>query len=188
MPKRPLLNSILFLCLILTGFSFAVETLFAADSNCLPIRGKTTLSGGNQILDFTQLNFESSILSNYKACVRPVSVGEYVFDGWVWNNQLGWVSTRAVSSPNNPAQKLNSAVVINSAYEYGVDIEKNMDGSDFVAKLKGFMWGDNIGWIKMNCEINDRFNYDVDHCGSQNYGVEVDFTRIWGFYLEGVLL
>ena len=47
MRKRPLLNLILFLCLILLGPSLVLETLFAVDSNCFQIRGRSSLSGGN---------------------------------------------------------------------------------------------------------------------------------------------
>ena len=169
-----------------------LETLFAVDSNCFQIRGRSSLSGGNVMLDFTRLNFESKLTNlSHRACVRPVGVGSYVLDGWVWNNQLGWVSTRAVADPNNPANKLNSGVSITSAYEYGVDIIKEERPGGPVANLTGYMWGDNIGWIKMNCLANDRFAYDVDHCGSQQYGVSVDFNRPVGkdfpnyFYLTG---
>ena len=75
------------------------------------------------MLDFTRLNFESKLTNlSHRACVRPVGG---LCSGWLGLEQsIGMGFTRAVSDPNNPANKLNSDVSITSAYEYGVDIIK----------------------------------------------------------------
>ncbi len=190
MQKSPLLNVILFFCLILIGsVQSPISSVFAAGPGCILIGGNTNnLAPSN--FDFNRILFNAPIDFEYKGCIRPVGMGEYVSDGWAWNQNLGWLSLAARIDPQNPTRKLNSGVVVNSNFEYGVNIEKKLVNGKPVAKLLGYIWGDNAGWIKMNCERDDSIAYDSDHCNTQQYGVEVDFAKpVKGlddyYYLKG---
>ena len=178
MRKRALLNLILFFCLMILGVNLFVQDVLAIDSNCYKIDGSAVQDGKATTVDFSRLLFDDeSFPFQFRGCVRPTGVGEYAFDGWILNYQLGWLSLKASTNPNNPAQKLNSNVVVNSSYEYGVKILREKVNGKEIAKLRGYFWGDNIGWIKMNCEPNPDLNYDQNQCGAQQYGVEVDFSK-----------
>ena len=177
MQKSPLLKVILFFCLILIGVIRApISNVFAAGPGCILMGGNTNnLAPAN--FDFTRILFNTPIGFEYKGCIRPVGMGEYVSDGWGWNPNLGWLSLAARNDPQNPVKKINSGVIVNSAFEYGINIEKELFKGKPRAKLLGYIWGDNAGWIKMNCAQDPSINYDSNHCGVQNYGVEVDFLR-----------
>ena len=177
MQKSPLLKVILFFCLILIGtLKVPVSGVFAAGPGCIQILGYTKNLAPNT-LDFNSILFYTNMAQEYKGCIRPIGMGEYNSDGWAWNDNLGWLSLAARVNSQNPNQMINSGVIVNSALEYGVNIKKTLKNGVPRAKLVGYIWGDNAGWIKMNCTRDTSINYDSDHCSQQNYGVEVDFSR-----------
>jgi len=177
MQKSPLLKVILFFCLIFIGsIKGPVLNVFAAGPGCILMGGSTNNLAPN-ILDFNSILFNTNLNFAYKGCIKPIGLGEYISDGWAWNDNLGWLSLAARVNPQNPSQKINSGVVVNSNFEYGITINKTMVSGQPKAKLLGYIWGDNAGWIKMNCTRDTSVNYDSDHCNQQKYGVEVDFSR-----------
>ena len=123
MQKSPLLNLILFFCLIVLIGGLEVS---AVAPGCMQIGGRTVKQQVSETLDFTRISFLNSnpSLTQYWACIKPVGTGEYVSDGWAWNSNLGWVSLGARRDPENPSNRINSGVVVNSAYDYGVNIKK----------------------------------------------------------------
>ena len=177
MQKSPLLKVILFFCLLLIGvIKTPPSKVFAAGPGCILMGGNTNNLAQN-ILDFNSILFNTNLAFEYKACIRPIGTGKYVSDGWAWNDNLGWLSLAARNDPQNPGTKINSGVTINSSFEYGINLEKTFSKGSPRARLLGYIWGDNAGWIKMNCAEDPSINYDSNHCGAQKYGVEVDFSR-----------
>ncbi len=137
---------------VITVLLMQMNTTFAASARkyenppCYDITGSTqsVLVGGvnnGGIMDFD----DSGIAPKYQACVRMKAdkVTPDHLEGWVWNDNLGWVS---LYCPGGAGAKNLDVSCGNIAYS--VTFSTTGIPADFTtAKLDGYAWGDNIGWI-----------------------------------------
>lgn len=128
------------------------------------------------IADSGTFNFDQPATHDYQACgekklntykldlpASATNVTGQFLRGWVWNDNLGYVSLYC-KDDDNLDLKCGSAV------DYGVVInpETSTDG-----RVRGFAWGDNTGWISMGCDKGK--NLSDNDCGDADtqYGVYV---------------
>lgn len=137
---------------ILTVFLMQIDLTFAASARkyenppCYDITGSTqpVLVGGvnnGGIMDFD----DSGIAPKYQACVRMKAdkVTPDRLEGWVWNDNLGWVSLYCPGGVGAKNLDVNCGSI-----SYGVTFGTSGTPADFTTvKLDGYAWGDNIGWI-----------------------------------------
>lgn len=117
---------------------------------CYDITGQSTqvLVGG--VNNGGIMNFdESGYHPQYMACVRTSSLDPALavptrLEGWVWNDNLGWISLYC-----NGGSNLGGSCG-------GIDYQVNITATggtppDFTTvTLNGYAWGDNVGWIQFN--------------------------------------
>ncbi|MHC4664419.1 MAG: hypothetical protein ACYS9T_00480 [Planctomycetota bacterium] len=77
-----------------------------------------------------------------------VHVESDVLTGWVWAENIGWVSLSC--------ENTSSCGTAN----YGVT-------NDGAGNLVGYAWAENVGWISFSCE-------NTASCGTVDYGVTID--------------
>lgn len=134
----------------------AVQTVAAAGYHeyenppCFDISGSTTalLVGG--VNNGGLMNFDDAgVNPQYQACVRMSAAGPtgvpQRLEGWVWNDNLGWVSLYC------PASGTNLGIAC-GAQQYGVTFTPSGGTApDFTTvTMSGAGWGDNIGYISFN--------------------------------------
>lgn len=149
---------------------------------CDNVRGiSTPLSSSSVNEGALAFNNTSAPSSEYKACLYqstdPVPPRRY-FGGWVWNTNLGWIS---LGSFDAGASNTNRGVSTGS-YEYRSYVDFTYDGSGEVTggELYGYFWGDNMGWIRLNCD-HSTYSYDGsaapvgsdNYCGTSNHSVSI---------------
>ncbi len=110
------------------------------------------------ILDFD----DNGVAPQYQACVRmdsfeadakPVRV-----EGWVWNNNLGWISLYCDGNPGGDGVVGTGDDVIGKnldipcgARSYSITFALTGTGPNFTdVSMSGYAWGDNVGWITFN--------------------------------------
>ena len=77
-----------------------------------------------------------------------VQVGSDKLVGWVWAENIGWVS---LSCENTSSC---------GTVDYGVTNDGN-------GNLSGYAWAENVGWISFSCD-------NTSSCGAVDYGVTID--------------
>lgn len=147
--------------IIVFSFSVVAMLLFGHVTNaagywqydtqpCYDITGQSTavLVGG--VSNGGIMNFdESGFHPQYMGCVRTSSLDPLVaqptrLEGWVWNDNLGWISLYC-----NGGTNLGGSCG-------GIDYQVNVTATggtppDFATvRLTGYAWGDNVGWIQFN--------------------------------------
>jgi hypothetical protein len=117
---------------------------------CFDVSGSTTafLVGG--VNNGGLMNFDDAgVDMQYQACVRMSAAGPtgvpQRLEGWVWNDNLGWVSLYC------PASGTNLGIAC-GAQQYGVTFTPSGGTApDFTTvTMSGAAWGDNIGYISFN--------------------------------------
>lgn len=139
---------IVFLCMAALTF-----TVFAAGKEGV-VKGKTTQDPltppyiDEGVLDF-DVTARDRRFYPYTAWLQKLPSGSYLMRGWVWNQNLGWISMYCKDGKNDgrPCGSTN----------YGVNIASN--GSLF----RGFAWGDNVGWISFECSGGANGGYVCDN-------------------------
>ncbi len=138
--------------------------------DCVNLQGNSTLLPGNRAdLDVGVISASPPFLDDqYRVCVKPQTFVDAPMEmhGWGFNTNLGWVSFR---NHNPGAGFENRGVAISSNIEYGANIYKEANGYS----IRGYIWGDNLGWVKMNCKSDPTLNYDKDLCLDSNFGVSI---------------
>ncbi len=131
---------------------------------CYDITGSTTafLVGG--VNNGGIMNFDDAGVDlQYQACVRMSAAGPtgvpQRLEGWVWNDNLGWVSMYCDGNPGGDGIIGTGDDVIGSnfgiacgAQQYSVTFTPSGGTSpDFTTvTMSGSGWGDNIGYISFN--------------------------------------
>ncbi|MEK7524525.1 MAG: hypothetical protein AAB588_05870 [Patescibacteria group bacterium] len=134
------------------------------------------------IADSGTFNFDQPATHDYQTCgekksntykldlqAGAVNVTGQFLRGWVWNDNLGYVSFYCKDDDNLDLK-------CGPAIDYGVVINP---GTNTDGRVRGFAWGDNTGWISMGCDKGK--NLSGGDCGdladpdTQNiqYGVYV---------------
>ncbi|MGD7651775.1 MAG: hypothetical protein ACQCXQ_01080 [Verrucomicrobiales bacterium] len=82
-----------------------------------------------------------------------VSTGEYVCSGWIWLPNCGWLST----GDGTPADGVSYSNT--SASDFGVNTTGfQLEDSEVFAKLSGYAYGANIGWVAFETTGNPRIS------------------------------
>lgn len=108
-------------------------------------------------LDFNAYNHD------YQACDESKQPSDNLLHGWVFNTNFGDVSFSCKNGDNYGINCGNKT-------DYGA-VANPTDGKGPAGRIRGFAWGDNVGWISMGCD-NDKFNMGVA-CGDIEYGVQI---------------
>lgn len=87
------------------------------------------------------IDFDANAQFQHQLCVDNNAVGSvFPMHGWFWNNNIGWVS----------AMCPGGAGAQNVGVDCGItNYESFIDPSTGV--MSGFLWGDGIGYIALNC-------------------------------------
>ena len=76
-------------------------------------------------------------------------VGEYICSGYVWSGNVGWINL-GDGAPTNGIQYSNG-----TATDYGINVQDQfVSGGVPRAKLRGYAYGANIGWINFEPQGN----------------------------------
>lgn len=171
-------TSILFVFVFICIGNFALANTL----DCSKIEGNTP---GRNNFDKGVYLFNSIFVdATNEACVEEQVFADSAMKlkGWVWNDNLGWFSFRAENEDVDVALE-NRGIELVSSIEYGVDLvyaPEPMSPDKY--KLVGYGWGDNIGWIKFNCEANFNYSYDTNDCSTGNYGVSLVLNEATGLH------
>lgn len=100
-------------------------------------------------------------------------IGEFICTGFIYSANCGWISLGS-GTPANGIRYGNS-----SATDYGVNTEQYFaDGSTFEAKLRGFAYGANIGWINFENTGNPRVNLSTGQLLGYAWGTNVGWIAL----------
>lgn len=141
--------------------AFAVADAYA-QGTCADLTGESTAitppapNGNSGILDLTDPP-EPAYAA--KIC-EPASIpGDFELYGWIWDNNLGWISLACTGGTNEG--------IPCGGVDYGTKI--NIE----TGEMYGWAWGDNIGWISFGCSGGAN---DGASCGSVDYSGDVDIV------------
>ncbi len=80
-------------------------------------------------------------------------IGEFTCSGYLYSANCGWIHL-GDGTPTNGIRYLN-----NSATDYGVNTQDySSNGTTCIAKLRGFAYGANIGWVNFEATGDPRVN------------------------------
>jgi hypothetical protein len=100
-------------------------------------------------------------------------VGEFVCSGSIYSANCGWISL-GNGAPTNGIRYGNL-----SATDYGVNTEQYFaNGSTFEAKLRGYAYGANIGWIAFENTGNPRVNLSTGRLLGYAWGANVGWIAL----------
>jgi len=170
-----MMQAFLFMLITIGGISL-VQAATETSTACYGVEGQTTMMDGAAANENEgQNDFEYASPANaYKACLHEQSdFTSSLIDlkGWVWNHNLGWVSLNS-EDPDGDGNYENLGVSTGTmAYGSQLDLSTSDDESaaDYInAELKGYWWGDNLGWLSLNCADT------ADNCATVNYKTYVN--------------
>lgn len=152
---------------------FAIADVYAAGT-CVDLAGQSMLVG---LGDAGEFDFADPPTSDYgaKLCQPDVPGNPFELHGWVWNNNLGWVSL-ACSDEGNGGLTNESLACGN--YTYGVKIDEG------TGEMSGWAWGDNIGWISFGCDGGSNEGKScggIDYNGTSKLVVDKDLGTMGGY-------
>lgn len=137
---------------LMAGFLLGAQVAMAAGYHeyanppCYDITGQTTAVWIGGVNNGGIMNFDDAgVDPKYQACVRMSAAGPGAvparLEGWVWNDNLGWVSMYC------PATGMNLGIAC-GGQQYSVLFATAGVGPDFSSvSMSGNAWGDNIGYI-----------------------------------------
>ena len=100
-------------------------------------------------------------------------VGEFVCSGFIYSANCGWISL-GNGAPTNGIRYGNLA-----AADYGVNTEQYFaNGVTFEAKLRGYAYGANIGWIAFENTGNPRVNLSTGRLLGYAWGANVGWIAL----------
>ncbi|MBD3270649.1 hypothetical protein GF376_03930, partial [Candidatus Peregrinibacteria bacterium] len=123
---------------------------------CYDIQGQTTPVNVDGVPNSGVMNFDappSELSGQYAACVRMSDADPAVavpthLEGWVWNDNLGWISLYCNNGKNLGAD------CGNEDYQVDFQVEKtnpSLPANEFSrVRLSGYAWGDNVGYISFD--------------------------------------
>ncbi len=99
------------------------------------------------------------------ACVTEKD-GKAYLQGWVWNDNIGWISLYC------PPTSLNRGIPCGPV-TYGVQIAPIPGSNPAEWVFSGYAWG-NAGWIRMNCDATSGYG-DSSYCATSKHAVTLDY-------------
>jgi hypothetical protein len=145
---------------VLIGYAFFINSpvASAAGGKCYDIKGKGKVVNELGVPNSGVVDFDASgVALMYQACVEDPEddgVGPFLVKGWVWNDNLGWISMYCSGGFNLDADC--------GGVNYGVTISD--DG-----RLSGQAWGDAAGWVYFNNGIHGQVRVETEDSLCQGY-------------------
>ena len=100
-------------------------------------------------------------------------VGEFTCSGFIYSANCGWINLGS-GAPANGIRYLN-----NSATDFGVNTEQYFaNGTICEAKLRGFAYGANIGWVNFEAGGDPRVNLATGKLLGYAYGANVGWIAL----------
>jgi len=100
-------------------------------------------------------------------------VGEFVCSGFIYSANCGWIHL-GDGTPTNGVRYQN-----NSAADFGVNTDQYFaNGTTFEAKLRGFAYGANIGWVNFEATGDPRVNLATGKLLGYAYGANVGWIAL----------
>ena len=95
-------------------------------------------------------------------------IGEFICQGYIYSANCGWINLGG-GAPANGIRYQN-----NSATDFGVNTQNySSNGTTFEAKLRGFAYGANIGWVNFEATGDPRVNLSTGQLLGFAYGANV---------------
>lgn len=152
-------GKILLAGLILQAFSISFPAIAQAagareyeNPPCYDITGHTAAVPVEGVNNGGILDFDDTYTGpGEQACLRMKAdlSGPDHLEGWVWNDNLGWISLYCSGGPGAKGQNLGVAC---GSIRYNVDFK--VSGGVWPnytnVTMSGYAWGDNIGWISFD--------------------------------------
>jgi hypothetical protein len=100
-------------------------------------------------------------------------VGEFFCSGYIYSANCGWIHL-GNGAPANGINYQN-----NSATDYGVNTNQYLaNGAVFEAKLRGYAYGANIGWVNFEATGDPRVNLTTGQLLGYAYGANVGWIAL----------
>jgi len=102
-------------------------------------------------------------------------IGEFICSGYLYSSNCGWIHLGSGAPVNGFSYQNNSAT------DYGVNTGQYLaNGSVFEAKLRGFAYGANIGWVNFEDQGNPRVNLATGQILGFAYSANVGWIALSG--------
>lgn len=102
-----------------------------------------------------------------------VVIGEFLCSGYAYAANVGWIHFGGGAAANGYSYANNSAT------DYGVNVESyTSTGSAFQAKLRGYAYGANIGWINFEATGDPRVDLATGRLQGYAYGANVGWIAL----------
>ena len=102
-------------------------------------------------------------------------IGEFICSGYTYSANCGWINL-GNGTPANGIRYQN-----NSAADFGVNTQDySSDGTAFVARLRGFAYGANIGWVNFEANGDPRVDLTTGRLLGYAYGANVGWIALGG--------
>jgi hypothetical protein len=161
--KNSFVGKIMLASLILQAFSLSFPAIVQAagareyeNPPCYDITGHTSSVPVEGVNNGGILDFDDTYTGpGEQACVRMKAdlSGPDHLEGWVWNDNLGWVSLYCTGGAGDKGQNLGIGC---GSHKYKVDF-KTSGGvwpNYTNVTMSGYAWGDNIGWISFDSKFH----------------------------------
>lgn len=103
------------------------------------------------------------------------AVGEFTCSGHFYSANCGWINLGS-GAPANGVRYQN-----NSATDFGVNTEQyTADGASFEAKLRGYAYGANIGWVQFEPVGDPRVNLATGQLLGHAYSANIGWIALSG--------
>ena len=100
-------------------------------------------------------------------------VSEFICSGFIYSANCGWINIGG-GAPANGIRYLN-----NSAADFGVNTQDySSNGTICEAKLRGFAYGANIGWINFEATGDPRVNLSTGKFRGYAYGANIGWINL----------
>jgi hypothetical protein len=164
------INGFFIFSLLCVSFLSASGKAQAASATCYDVRGQGKQVVVSGIPNSGVVHFDPPDTPDvkYEACMEDPgndNVGTFVYKGWAWNDNVGWISFYCADEDGDPSTPNTNLGVECGNYTYGV----TMDGPDEASPgiFHGYAYGDATGYISFNCD-------GPGTCGTIPYSTRVE--------------
>lgn len=104
-----------------------------------------------------------------------IVIGEFTCSGYLYSANCGWIHM-GDGAPADGIRYRNDA-----ADDYGVNVrDYAANGTNAEAKLRGFAYGANIGWVQFENTGDPRINLATGELSGHAYGANIGWIRLGG--------
>jgi hypothetical protein len=135
------------------------------------LRAATTIDAGNAFAYGANIGW----INCRGDVTNGAAIGEFICSGYIYSANCGWINLGG-GAPANGIRYQN-----NSATDFGVNTQDySSDGLTFEAKLRGFAYGANIGWVNFENTGNPRVNLATGQLLGFAYSANVGWIALSG--------